>query len=183
MRLIALVLAAFVVASPAYAQNWQEYSYPTYSFAVSFPQEPRVETATYQAADGRMVEARIYSVSQPGGLLRMTVADLSDSDSEEKAVIDHAIQTLSQGGEVKVDIPHRISAVYGRQLSITGADGSHNSIAVFFYKKRLYQIEGKAMTGDGTADAIRFQQSLSFTEGTSNRSPAGRLFETLGRLF
>jgi len=183
MRLIAFILAAFVASAPVQAQNWQEYTYPTYSFAVSFPQEPKVETTTYLAADGRAVEARVYSVSQDSGVLKMTVADLSDGNMEEKQIIDHAITTLSQGGEIKVDIPHRISAVYGRQLSISGADGSHSSIAVFFYKQRLYQIEGKAADGNGTADAIRFQQSLSFTQGTSNRSPAGRLFETLGRLF
>ena len=183
MRLIAFALAAFIASTPAYAQSWQEYTYPTYSFAVSFPQEPKVESTTYQAADGSTVEARVYSVSQESGVLKMTVADLSDGKMEESEVIDHAIKTLSQGGEIKVDIPHRISAVYGRQLSITGADGSHNSIAVFYYKRRLYQIEGKAMTSSGTADAIRFQQSLIFTNDVSNRTPAGRLFETLGRLF
>jgi hypothetical protein len=183
MRLIAFAFAALVAVSPAQAQSWQEYNYPAYSFSVSFPEEPKVETTMYQAFNGRMVEARIYSVTMGSDVLKMTVADLSDGDMEEKPVIDHAIKTLSAGGEVKVDIPHRISAVYGRQLAIAGADGSHNSVAVFFYKRRLYQIEGKAGNSDGTANAIRFQQSLSFTEGTSNRSPGGRLFEVFGRLF
>jgi hypothetical protein len=183
MRLIVLAFAAFIAAAPANAQSWREYDYPTYSFSVSFPSEPKVETTMYQAFNGRMVEARVYTVANSNGVLRMTIADLSDGDMEEKPVIDHAIKTLSEGGEIKVDIPHRISAVYGRQLSIAGADGSHNSVAVFFHKRRLYQIEGKAASDEGTADAIRFQQSLSFTEGTSNRSPGGRLFEVLGRLF
>jgi hypothetical protein len=185
MRRIALVLAAFLAATPVRAQSWQEYSYPTYSFAVSFPAEPQIETTLYQAADGRMVEARVYSVMQGKGIFTMTIADMSDGNMEEGMVIEKAIKTLSQGGEIKLDIPHRISAVYGRQLSIAGPDGSHSSIAVFFYKKRLYQIEGKALPGgdDETANAIRFQQSLVFTQGVSNRSPAGRLFETIGRLF
>jgi hypothetical protein len=186
MRFTALVLAAFVASTgPAAAQSWQEYTYPRDSFGVSFPETPKIETTTYQAADGRMVEAHVYSASEPNAVYRMTVADLSDSNMEENTVIDHAIKTLSQNAEVKVDIPHRISAVYGRQLSIAGNDGSHNSVAVFFYKKRLYQIEGKALPGgeDGTANAIRFQQSLIFTENQSNRSPAGRVFEVIGRLF
>jgi hypothetical protein len=38
---------------------------------------------------------------------------------------------MSQGGEVKLDIPARINRVYGRQLSILGADGSHPSEGVF----------------------------------------------------
>jgi hypothetical protein len=58
----------------------------------------------------------------------------------------------------------------GRQLSIVGPDGSHSSAAVFFHKGRLYQIEGKALTGNEAASyAIRFQQSLVFTGGESNR--------------
>jgi hypothetical protein len=190
MRVIALFVAlflavSFVPAGPATAQSWKEYAYPDYSFGVSFPADPRIETRMYQAADGRSVEARVYSVTQDNGVFTMTIADLSDSAMEESAIIDHAIKTLSQGGEIKLDIPHRISAVYGRQLSITGADGSHSSVALFYYKKRLYQIEGKALPSgsDGTADAIRFQQSLIFTDNSSNRSPAGRVFETLGRLF
>ena len=166
MRMIAFVLAAAAVSGTATAQNWQEYSYPEYAFTVAFPANPQVETTTYQAADGRLVEARVYSVTQDSGVFKITIADFSGAAMEESAVIDHAIKTLSQGGEIKVDIAHRISRTYGRQLSIVGTDGSHSSVAVFYYKQRLYQIEGKALpTGkDATADAIRFQQSLVFTD-------------------
>jgi hypothetical protein len=185
MRLIALIFTAFVLASPAAAQSWKEYTYPSESFGVSFPAEPKVATTTYQAANGKAVGARTYSVSQDGCVLTMTIADFSDSGLEEDAVIGHAIKTLSANGDVKLDIPHRISAVYGRQLSIAGKDGSHSSIAVFFHKNRLYQIEGKALPdgADGTADAIRFQQSLIFTDRQSNRSLGGRVVELVNRLF
>jgi hypothetical protein len=164
MRLIAFILAAFV-AGPAAAQSWTEYSYPDYAFTVSFPGEPRIETEIYQTADGRSVPARVYSVTNDKGVFKMTVADLSNAALQESAVIDHAIKTLSQGGEIKLDIPHRISRVFGRQLSIQAADGSRSSVAVFFYKQRLYQIEGRSLaTGNTTAEAIRFQQSLVFTD-------------------
>ena len=186
MRFAAFLLVALFAATvPAAAQEWKEYTYPNYSFAVSFPVEPKVEMTSYQTADGHMVDAHVYSAKQEDAEFTMTVADLSSLDMEENAVIDHAIKTLSNGKEVKLDIPHRISAVYGRQLSIAGTDGSHSSIALFFYKKRLYQIEGKALPGgeDGTANAIRFQQSLIFTNDVSNRTPVGRVFEVIGRLF
>jgi hypothetical protein len=164
MRLIALVLAVFI-ASPAAAQGWTEYSYPDYAFTVSFPTQPGIETAAYQVADGRSMQARIYSVMQGGSVFKMTVVDLSDAGLEESAVIDHAVKALSQGVEIKLDIPHRISRVYGRQLSLLGADGSRSSVALFYHKQRLYQIEGKApASGNATADAIRFQQSLVFTD-------------------
>jgi hypothetical protein len=170
MRMIAFVLGVFL-ACPAVAQSWKEYAYPSYSFAVSFPAEPTIETTTYQAADGRSVEAIVYSVTQDGAVLKMTIANLSDPALEESAVIDHAIKTLSQGREIKVDIPARVNRVYGRQLSIVGADGGHSSVAVFYHKGRLYQIEGKVVPPASGAAAIRFQQSLVFTGGESNRSP------------
>jgi hypothetical protein len=171
MRLIAFTLAAFFVAGPAAAQNWQEYSYPDYSFRVAFPANPQIEITTYPIADNRSVEAHVYSVRQDNGVLKLTVAELADTGLEEKVVIDHAIKTLSEGAELKVNIPHRISRVYGRQLSALGADGSRSTIALFDYNGRLYQIEGKSLSTDATADAIRFAQSLIFTGGGSNRSP------------
>jgi len=173
MRLIAFILAVFVVGGPAAAQTWQEYSYPDYSFTVSFPADPQIETTTYQVADDRSVEAHVYSVRQDSSVLKITVAEVADTGLEESAVIDHAIKTLSEGGEVKVNIPHRINRVFGRQLSIVGADRSRSTVAVFDYNGRLYQIEGKSLSGgnDATADAIRFAQSLIFTGGGSNRSP------------
>jgi hypothetical protein len=38
-------------------------------------------------------------------------------------------------------------------------------VALFYYKTRLYQIEGRAFVagGQAEADAMRFQQSLDFT--------------------
>jgi hypothetical protein len=175
MRLIAFMLALFAAGGPAAAQSWKEYSYPDYAFTVSFPAEPKIETTTYPAADGGSVSARVYSVRQDTGEFKMTVADLSNVGLEESVVIDNAIKTLSQGGELKLDIPARVSRVFGRQLSILGADGSRSSVALFYHEGRLYQIEGKSLpSGNATADAIRFQQSLIFTDNGSNRAPGER---------
>jgi len=54
---------------------------------------------------------------------------------------------------VKFDIPHRICKVYGRQLSVLGADGNRSTVAVFDYNGRLYQIEAKALPGGGDTAA------------------------------
>jgi hypothetical protein len=166
MRLIAFIVASIAACAPAAAEGWTEYAYPSDSFTVAFPAAPKIETTPYQTADGRMVDARVYSVTQEGGVFRMTVADVAGAAQEGNAAVDHAIKTLSRGSEIKVDIPHRISQVYGRQLSIAGPEGSRSMVAVFYNKSRLYLIEGKALPGnaDATADAIRFQQSLVFTD-------------------
>jgi hypothetical protein len=180
MRPIAITLAlltagALAASQPAAAQSWKEYSYPEQVFRVSFPADPKVETTTYQAPGGITVPAQVYSATQGNAEFKMTVADLSGAGLEETAVIDHAIKTLSQGGEIKVNIAARVSRVFGRQLSILGQDGSRSSVALFYYEGRLYQIEGKSLPpGNATSDAIRFQQSLIFTDNGTNGAPGER---------
>jgi hypothetical protein len=172
MRSIAFILAAMLTSTSAVAQSWQEYSYADYAFSVAFPAKPQIETTTHQVANGRSVAARVYSVRQNNVVFKMTVADLVGTNLEEPAVIDYAIKALSEGGEIKVNIPHRIYRVYGRQISIARADGSRSTAAVFDYKGRLYQIEASALPGAtiGEFEMIRFQQSLTFTDSGSNRS-------------
>jgi hypothetical protein len=171
MRLIALIVALIAASAPAAAQSWTEYTYPEDFFSVSFPTDPTKETTTYQTVDGRSVEARVYSASLDGSVFKMMVIDTSGASTAEKPVIDHAVKTLFPGGEVKLDIEHRISRIYGRQLSILGPDGSRSMAALFDHNGRLYMIEGKALptAASGTADAIRFQQSLVFTDDGTNR--------------
>jgi hypothetical protein len=169
MRLFACAMTALALTGPAVADSWKQFSDPTYAFAVSFPAEPKIESTTYQAADGRSVPARVYSAAEDDGAFKMTVADLSDTGLAESAVIDNAIKSLAAAGEIKLNIPARVSRVFGRQLSIQGADGSHSSVALFYYEGRLYQIEGKSLpNSNATADAIRFQQSLIFTDNGTN---------------
>jgi hypothetical protein len=164
LRLTAYMLTALFAAGPAAAQGWKTYSFPTYSFAVAFPVDPKIETTTYQAADNRTVEAHVYSVRQGNSELRMTVVELAGAPVEDTGAIEHAVTALTQGHDVKLDIPHHIGAVQGRQPSIAHSDGSRTFAAVFYRKWRLYQMEGKTLAGDpnAMADAIRFQQSIEF---------------------
>ena len=170
MRLIAFVLMAFAVSAPAAAQSWKEYNDPARSFTVLFPTDPQIQMTSYEVADGRSVPARVYTSRQNNGIFKVTVAEIANTGLDEKTVIDHAVKTLSQGGEVKVDFPHRIYQVYGRQLSIVGKDGSRSTVAAFDTNGRLYQIEAKVLPGGNDIDLIRFQQSLVFDRSLSNRS-------------
>jgi hypothetical protein len=165
MRLPAFIFG-IVLAAPAAAQEWKNFGDPVYSFEVAFPGEPKIESTTFEAADGRQVGARLYSVTSEHGAFRLTIAELPDRAAQKEAEVDHAAKALARGGTVMLDIPHRISAVYGRQLTVAGEDGSYSSIALFYYRRRLYQIEGKVLPGgdNATVDAVRFQQSLVFTE-------------------
>jgi hypothetical protein len=169
MRPFILISALLVFARPAVAQNWQEYSYPDHSFGVTFPAGPQIEVTTYRVTDDRQVEAHVYFVRRDDAEFNVTVAELADAGLELPAVIDYAIKTLSKGGEVKINLPHHIMSVFGRQLSIVEGDGSRAAVALFAYHGRLYQIEGKSLpvANDATADVLRFVQSLIFTGGSN----------------
>src|SRR6516162_6362609 len=170
MRSIPFILAAFAFSAPALAQSWEEYSYPEYAISVAFPTNPKIETTTYEIADGRSAPARVYSARQDKGEFRMTIADLANTGLDEKAVIDHAVKRLSKIGTVRVNVPARIYQVYGRQLTVEGADCSRLMVAMFDIMGYLYQIEAKVLPGGNEFELTRFQQSLVFERGISNRS-------------
>jgi hypothetical protein len=171
MRLIAFVLAAFVVSGPA-AAEWKEFNSVSEGFGVVFPADPDVEeVAKFEVVPGKMMPARIYSARYDNSLFKMTVVDGRDAGLPETPVIDQALKRLTQGGELKINVPHRIYRIYGRQLSVARGDGSLITAAVFFANDRLYQIESTKFAGGSAADAIRFQQSLTFDRNVANRTP------------
>jgi hypothetical protein len=171
MRSIAFVLAALAVASPA-AAEWKEFPSVSEGFAVAFPADPDVEeVAMFEVVPGKMVPARIYSARSDNSLFKMTVVDGRDAGLQEAPVIDQALKRLSQGGELKINFPHRIYRTYGRQVSVARPDGSLTTAALFFANDRLYQIEGTIPAGWSDSGLIRFQQSLTFDRNVANRSP------------
>src|SRR5262249_58370760 len=96
MRLITLLVAIVVASTPAGAQGWREYEYPSEGFTAAFPAEPKVETTSYQAPGGRMVEARVYFVVQEGGEFKVTVAAMSHTGMSEGNVTAYAVMMLSR---------------------------------------------------------------------------------------
>ena len=170
MRSIAFVLAALVVSGPA-AAEWKEFNSVSEGFGVVFPTDPDVEeVAMFEVVPGKMVAARIYSARHDNALLKMTVVDGRDAGLQEAPVIDGALKRLTQGGELKINFPHRIYRIYGRQLSVARPDGSLTTAAVFFANDRLYQIESTKFVGGSETDAIRFHQSLTFDRNVANRT-------------
>jgi hypothetical protein len=165
MRLITLIVAVLAASAPAGAQTWREYEYPDEGFTADFPAEPKVETTSYKAPGGRLVEARVHSVVQEGGEFKVTVADMSHTETSEGNVMAYAVFMLSRKGELRFNIPHSTRRIIGRQASIDGPDGSQTYASIFVHNGRLYQIEGTVPAGGSTADAFRFQQSFDFTDG------------------
>jgi hypothetical protein len=165
VRLIAFIVA-LVFTGSASADDWKEYDNAQYSFAIHFPLDPIHEATTYQTANGRSFEAHTFSVEQATGVFKVTVVEMPGEETGEDAlVVKDAAKTAAEGGVIKFDIPHRVRAVYGRQLGIAGANGGYTYVALFYHKNRLYRVEGKAFVAGGQTevDAMRFQQSLDLT--------------------
>jgi hypothetical protein len=165
VRVIATALALFFTGA-ALADDWKEYENQDYSFAIHFPVDPTVETAAYQATDGRSFPAHVFSVKQEIGTFKVTVVEMPGEETgPNAAVMKEATKAVAGGGVIKFDIEHRVRAVYGRQLGIAGANGGYSYVALFYRNNRLYQVEGNAFVAGGQAevDAMRFQQSLDLT--------------------
>jgi len=162
VRFRALFLVFLAATSAAAADKWRQYNYLNYSFAINFPGSPKSEAGTYPGPDGAKLPARIFSLSAERNIYRVTIADFSKTNMEDKAATDYAMARLKESGEITLDVPTRVDAVDGRQLSVAGKDGTHSSVGLFFYQHRLYQIEGIA-SDDGSSEPTRFQQSAHFT--------------------
>jgi hypothetical protein len=162
VRVIVTALA-LLFAGSATADDWMEYENRDYSFTIHFPGEPTIETATYQAADGRTFPAHVFSAKQESGVFKVTVVDMPGKQTgSDAAGMKEATNAVVGDGGIKFDIPHRVRAVYGRQLGISGANGGYSYVALFYRNNRLYQVEGNAFVAGGQAEveAMRFQQSL-----------------------
>jgi hypothetical protein len=154
-------LALFTVS--AAAQDWQEYRVPEYGFAVHFPGQPKIEDTQYKTKDGVSVAERVFSVTQDASDYRVSVADFTGANIDGDKAIGDATDKLRSLGNVLVDLPARVNREYGRQLSLTEANGRRVVAAIFFVNHRLFQVEGSVVSADAnTADAMRFQQSLNF---------------------
>ena len=185
MRWVVAALFGICFCGTAAAEGWQEYVYGADEFAVSFPQAPTVQSGSFQLPGGMNVPARIYSVTEADGDYRVTVADFTNRPESQNTIIDAAEKMLKQHGEVKVELPARVQAVFGRQLSLNERDGSHVSAALFVFQHRLYQITGRSAPAAalaGSSDAIRFQQSLRFTGNTVGFFGLNFLFGALRQL-
>ena len=186
MRLAIVAGSLFAIWTFAAAANetWKEYDYSDLGFAVSFPADPLVEMLPYKTANGATANEIRYSVRQGASLYSASVVDLSNTGIDETAALDGAVTDLRAGGDIKLDIPARVSRHRGRQLSIVGNDGSHSSVAIFFADSKLYEIKGTVLPESddpGSGDAIRFQQSLRFTGDNFGPPFGGRGFRGPGR--
>jgi hypothetical protein len=173
MRLIVLILAAFIASGPAAAQAiappWKLYPEPVEGFLLTFPGDPEIDYTKWDLVPGRPAEATVYSVHYNNSLFRMTVVDGAGAFIKEDPIVARAIEKLSEGGQLRHNEPTRVYQVYGREISVARPD-STNTLAVLFYvNERLYIVEASGPPSAGS-DMFLFLRSLSFDSHVSNRT-------------
>src|SRR4249919_1668028 len=68
--------------------------------------------------------------SRETGMFKVTVVEMPGEETgPDAAVMKEATKAVAGGGTIKFDIPHRVRAVYGRQLGVTGANGGYSYVA------------------------------------------------------
>jgi hypothetical protein len=168
MRVFATTtICAALLSGAAFAQStWTEFNNPEQGFVVSFPAAPAIGHMAVKAQDGSDADETLYAVSTKDALYSFSVIDFKNAVVDGNAEIERAINDLRREGNITLDLPARVNFNRGRQLSVTGGDGSHSTVGIFFADQKLYEIKGTMLASSDdpvSGDLIRFQQSLSFT--------------------
>jgi hypothetical protein len=168
MKPAAIMLAAWLLPLAAVAEEWKVYSYPEAGFAIQFPVPPRVEKGSFRNGGGASLPLTHYSAREDGSVFTLDVVDFSSTSADPKSTITQTEKFLGATGKVSVALDARIAREYGRELSLTGTDGSRSAIAIFFVNKHLYTLIGESLPPNAiqrSGAGIRFQESLQFAGG------------------
>ena len=168
--MVTLLAAALLLPVAAVAQEWQTYTYPDPGFSIQFPAVPAVETSTIKNATGASLPMTRYAVRQDRISYTLNVVNYSNTNADALSTIVATERSLAASGKVTAANGARVNRSFGRDLNLTGADGSRSAIAIFFVNKHLYTLVGQTLppnTGEESGDALRFRQSLQFLEDNS----------------
>jgi hypothetical protein len=161
----AFLLAACLAPVAAFAEDWTAYTYPDPGFAIQFPAPPVVEKGTSKTATGASLPMTRYTLREDRIVYTLDVVDYSTTSADGISTITETEKSLGAAGKVTVAIDARVNRAFGRELSLTGKDGSRSAIAIFFVNRYLYSLVGKSLPPNAiekSGDAIRFQESLQF---------------------
>jgi hypothetical protein len=173
----AILMLAWLAPLAAVAQEWKVYPYPDAGFAVQFPGTPTVEKSTFKSSAGVPMPMTRYQARQERIIYQLDVVDFSAANVDPMSTIAATEKSFGASGKVTVAIDARINREFGRELSVSGADGSRSAVAIFFVNKHLFRLVGESLPPNAIAksgDAIRFQQSLQFIGENGGFGGAGR---------
>ena len=88
MRLIRLMLVAFVLCTPsaALSQDWSDFMSTEDRFSITFPGQPSVQEIKWPSEYGAVFPGRVYSVKAGVGTYSVTVIDYRESEKLHSAI-------------------------------------------------------------------------------------------------
>jgi len=163
--LLAAALLPATAPSQAHAQGWQEYSYPDQGVAFQLPAAPKVEDGSAATPTGLDAPVKTWRSEGQGIVYSLRIFDLSKAQVNADTIVADTEKAITGTGRVDVAVNSRINRQFGRELTISAADGSRLTVALFYVNQHLYELVAKALPpdpADRSAQAIHFQQSLQF---------------------
>jgi hypothetical protein len=190
MRLTRLLqFVALLIAAPASAQEWTDFTSKIDRFTVNLPGEPKAQDLKWESEYGAVFPGRVYSLAQGTSNYSVTVIDYTDAEAIHAArpnrteaetggaywqvdiiaSIAYAATKFRQRPGVKVtyDAYHYIDLVSGHQLQLTNPDQSRTFVGIYLHENRLYILE--ATVPPKAPQPGLFQQSLSFLDEAGMR--------------
>jgi len=184
-----LAAALLLLAAPAFAQEWAEYSNKVDRFSINAPGQPTSQDITWPSEYGAVFPGRVYTWAMGPSKYTVTVIDYTDAErihSERtnhteadsnnmywridiQASIQYAATKLFRkrpGATVTFDAWHYIDLVTGHQLQLTNADQSRSFVGIYLHENRLYIIE--ATVPPRAPQPGLFQQSIGFLDEAGN---------------
>ena len=166
--IVATVLS--LLAGPAAAQDWIEYTDRADRFQVALPKVPTVSRFTYTSWRGAKLPARTHALQDGRRSYSVTVVDYAtDKDvTDLLGSIAFAATTFrKRGGEITFDAYQQVDRIPGHELHITNPDKSVTYVGINLYERRLYILE--ATVPPGSVPPAEFQQSLSILDEQGER--------------
>lgn len=188
MHATPLVTATLVLlmAGPAAAQDWSEYTSRDDLFTVNFPGRPEIRETTYASEYGVKLPSRVYSAGSATGRYSVTVVDYRtvqqihatrlegchEADvnlctnpyiNELRGAMDFAAWSFMQRDARLTDYAYyNADRVEGRRLQLLNRDGTRTFAAINMHDNRLYIIEGTVPAN--LPPPGLFQQSIGWVD-------------------
>jgi hypothetical protein len=163
------VLALFLAAAPAAAEDWKEYNYPDQGVAIQFPAKPQAMNSTYDSIYVKGLPSLVISAEDDHVIYKLTVVDLSArSDMGTNFLVEAAIRMQRNGEVLSTDFPHvynGVRSVFGVTLVVDRRDGSRVRSSLYHHKGRLYIAEAVVLPARGDKDMTtpsRYDQTIRF---------------------
>ena len=154
----AAVSLGILLATPALAQGWTEFTQQDLQFSINFPATPAAQDTMFTTQRGTAVPAKLYSANTDTGRYSILVVDFTKQPWEQIGAIDHAASLIRKKGKPRYDAAVDLDGIPGHTLSFDTPDGRYGMVAIYNFDGRLYLSE--ASVPRGSTPPSQFQQSI-----------------------